>query len=171
MPNNKMSKDIVPVGFTIPMAVVDLLPCLFFALASIMLGLVLNSYLMYIGAAISFIGGLIKVIWEFIVVIKKKNVWWMFVQMRITMPLGYLLFIAGFVVACFNVHMPTFWSMFLDPIVIAGLVIGIIGMISMVIFSIKLDSTDPKSNWIEQIANSISQLGFFIAFLTMFLSL
>lgn len=171
MPNNKMSNDIVPVGFTIPMAVVDLLPCLFFALASIMLGLVLNSYLMYIGAAISFIGGVIKVIWKFIVVIKKKNVWWMFVQMRVAMPLGFLLLIIGFIIAVVQNDMTAFWSSLLNPLVIIGLVVGIVGMAMMVVFAAKLDSSDAKSNWIEQICNAVSQFGFFSTFLMIFLLL
>lgn len=45
--------------------------------------------------------------------------------------------------------------------------IGIIGMAAMSIFAKKLDGTDPKSNWIEQITNTIAQAAFFIGLLLM----
>lgn len=166
MAKTKMTKDVIPEGFTIPMAVVDLLPCLLFALASVMLGIRFeNNILMYIGAAISFIGGIIKCLWKFIVVVKHKNVWWMFLQMRMTMPLGYLLLIIGFVIACFTMDVVPFFASLLNPFIIISLIIGILGMAMMIVFAAKLDSADPKSNWIEQICNSVSQFGFFVAFL------
>jgi len=162
MENNKMTKDTLPTGFTAQMAGVDLIPCIFFSGIGIVLGLMLSSILFYIGAALTFISGFIKAIWKMIVAKKHKNIWPMFVQMRIVMPIGFLLMIIGFIVyACNN-----------DLSVLSGfnniyswilLALGLIGMGLMFVFAFKLDSSSSKSNWIEQICNSFAQCFIFLA--------
>lgn len=165
---SKMNKNIVPEGFTISMALIDGLPVLFFALMGIFLGIMLNSILFVVGAGVCFISGALKVLWKIIVVLKRKNVWPLFLQMRIVMPIGFLVIIVSFILACVNKSIKNLeciinaWSFIF-------LGIGIIGMILMIIFSIKLDSSNPKANWIEQICNSICQGSFFLAILIAFL--
>lgn len=70
--NNKISKDIVPNDFSFSLAIVDFFPCLFFLLTSIVLGLSLSSIVFITGSIITFISGLVKVIWKLIVVFKRR---------------------------------------------------------------------------------------------------
>ena len=165
----KISKNIVPEGFTVKLALVDSIPVIFFGLASIILGLSFSSITFIIGACITFLSGLLKVIWKIIVATRKKNIWPLFIQMRIIMPIGFLIMVIGFILACFNNDMNIFFNSLLNPICIIFLALGLVGMAMMVVFAIKLDSSNPKSNWIEQICNGISQACFFIGFLIAFL--
>lgn len=167
--NNKMNKNIVPEDFTLKLSLVDSLPVIFFGLTSIILGISINSFIFIIGAIITFLSGLLKVIWKMIVALKKRNIWVLFIQMRIFMPLGFLVMIIGFVLKCINSDMSIFFNSLLNPFSLVFLIIGLLGMVLMVIFSIKLDSSNLKSNWIEQICNAFSQLSFFIGFLLAFL--
>lgn len=167
--NNKISKDIVPDDFSLSLAIVDFFPCLFFLLTSIVLGLSLSSIIFIIGSIITFISGLIKVIWKLIVVFKKKNVWILFIQMRIVMPIGFIIMMVGFIVSCFNIDLGTFFQSLLNSYSLVFLILGLIGMVLMIICAIKLDSSDKKSNWIEQCINTISQLCFFLGFLLAYL--
>ena len=89
----KMTKDTIPENFTLSLAIVDALPVLFFGGSMILIGLLFGSPMFLIGAALCFWAGAAKVLWKIIVVTKKKNVWWMFLQMRIVMPIGFVLMI------------------------------------------------------------------------------
>ena len=39
---------------------------------------------------------------------------------------------------------------------------GALGMILMLVFVFRMDSSDPKVNWMEQTVNSLAQICFFI---------
>ena len=39
---------------------------------------------------------------------------------------------------------------------------GALGMILMLVFAFRMDSSDPKVNWMEQTVNSLAQIRFFI---------
>ena len=43
--------------------------------------------------------------------------------------------------------------------------IGVVGMILMFVFVFKMDSSDPKVNWMEQGVNGIAQICFFVGLL------
>lgn len=43
--------------------------------------------------------------------------------------------------------------------------LGILGMILMTIFALRLDSGDPRANWLEQGVNGIAQMCIFIELL------
>ena len=60
-----------------------------FGLASWLLWQMSGSAVLLIGGVICFAAGMLKVLWKFIVVLQKKNVWPLFVQMRIGMPVGF----------------------------------------------------------------------------------
>ncbi|MBP5458872.1 MAG: hypothetical protein J6Y62_01670, partial [Clostridia bacterium] len=95
-----ITKDTVPEGFTLSLALLDAVPVLLFAVAIVLLGIKASmSPLIILGGLLCFIGGAIKVLWKVIVAVKQKNVWWMFVQMRPMMLLGFLLLLVGCVVS------------------------------------------------------------------------
>ena len=160
---NKINKNIVPNDFTITLALIDFMPVIFFFGISIILSIMLKSNLFFIGAILSFISGFIKVIWKIIVVRKKKNIWILFIQMRIIMPLGFLISLIGFIIFCINNDTNIILSSFNNILSIVFLLLGLIGIILMISFCFILDSSDKKANWIEQICNSLAQLFILIA--------
>ena len=152
----KITPDMVPEGFTIPLCILDLFPVIAFFFSVVFL--VQKTYCNYcfaLGGLLCTISGLIKVWWKFIVAIKKKNVWLMFKQMRIIMPIGFSLYLIGLIVIIRNysdtILNATVYSKFFFTL-------WIIGMSLMSVFVIKLEHSDPKANWIEQTTNAVSQI-------------
>ena len=103
-----MTKDTVPQNYTVGLALFDVVPVIFFGLASWLLWKMTGSVVLLIGGAICFAAGMLKVLWKFIVVLQKKNVWPLFMQMRIGMPAGFTLMLIGFLIACFTKDMSLF---------------------------------------------------------------
>lgn len=155
-----MNKDVIPQDFTLSLVLVDAMPVLFFLATSLLLGIKLQSIGFIIGAILCMWAGVTKVIWKLIVVLKKKNIWFLFVQMRKVMPIGLLIMIIFGIMNHSKFHLFSFPS-----IIFFG--IGVLGMIGMIVFSKILDSSDVKANWIEQITNALAQAAFFIGFLLM----
>ena len=165
----KINKNTIIEDFPLNLALVDLLPVIFFGLISVFLGLIFNSLIFIVGALITFTSGLLKVIWKIIVATKKKNIWFLFIQMRIIMPIGFLIMIVGFILYCLNNDITLFFNSLFNITSIIFLILGLIGLVAMIICSIKLDSSDLKSNWIEESINSVTQLFIFIAILVAYL--
>lgn len=161
----KMTKDIVPEDFTLALAIVDLFPVLFFGGSMILIGTKLNSVLLITGAAICFWAGAAKVLWKVIVVTKKKNVWWLFVQMRIAIPIGFLVMIIAVIINIKGIYFATILTSILSVPSVVFFTLGIIGMVIMGVFASKLDSSNVKSNWIEQTTNLIAQGAIFVGIL------
>jgi len=159
---SEFTKDTIPQDFTISLATIDAIPVILFCINCIIIGQILNSILFTIGTIACFISGILKVIWKYIVVLKKKNVWSLFIQMRIIMPIGFLIMLVGTLISLLA-HMYTPVSV--SPISIIFFATGFIGMVMMGVCGARLDSADLKSNWIEQIINSISQAAFLIGLL------
>ena len=158
-----MTKDTVPQNYTLGLEICDAVPVILFGLASWLLWRMTGSTVLLIGGVICFAAGLLKVLWKFIVVIQKKNVWPLFVQMRIGLPAGFMLMLIGFLIACFTKNMSLFWSGLLRPTPILFVIITILGMTAMIRCSAKLDLADPKANWIEQTCNTVAQGAFLVA--------
>ncbi len=169
MAKTKMTKDTIPQDFTVGLALVDAVPVLFFMLACLFVFLTTGAITILIGGVLAFASGLIKVIWKMIVALKKKNVWWMFLQMRFVLPIGMLLAIIGFVCWACLANDPETFAKFGNVASIVFYALTLVGMAAMVVCSIKLDSSDKKSNWIEQICNSFAEFSLFIACLVAFL--
>lgn len=84
-----MNKNVVPNDFTLGLALFDGLPVITFAGSMILISYLFSSKLFLIGSFVCLFAGLSKVIWKIIVVLKNKNIWFFFIQMRITMPIGF----------------------------------------------------------------------------------
>ena len=160
-----MTKDTVPEGFSVSMALVDLLPVIFFGLSAMRAGQLLRSALFVAGAAVCLLSGAVKVGWKLIAAVSKRNIWLMFVQMRVLMPAGFLMMLTALAAARGRLN---------GEAVLAGLtgfpaclffLAGALGMAMMVFFAFRMDSSDPKVNWMEQTVNSLAQLCFLIGLL------
>ena len=164
----KMTKDTIPENFTLSLALVDALPVLFFGGSMILIGLLFGSPLFMIGAALCFWAGAAKVLWKIIVAAKKKNVWWMFLQMRIVMPIGFALMIFSVILNRNAIDLSAVLAAVVSFPSVLFFAVGLIGMLLMGVFAAKLDSADVRSNWIEQLTNAVAQAAIFVGILLLF---
>ena len=165
MSKHKMSKDIVPEDFTLGLALVDAIPVIFFGASAVVISLLFGSRLFLFGALLCLFGGAGKVLWKIIVAVKRKNIWWMFVQMRILMPVGFFSMLLSLFLNREKVDFGAIGKAVTSMPSVLFLGIGILGMILMSIFAVKLDNSDVRSNWIEQLTNGIAQIAIFIGLL------
>ena len=107
-------------------------------------------------------------LWKIIVVTKKKNIWWMFLQMRIVMPLGFVLMILAVILNRNAINLSVAFAAIVSLPSVIFFVIGLIGMVLMGVFAAKLDSADVRSNWIEQLTNAVAQAAIFMGILFLF---
>ena len=161
----KMTRDVVPEGFTLTLALIDALPVLFFCASMIVISRLFSSSLFLAGALLCFIAGAAKVLWKVIVVLKKKNIWFLFLQMRILMPIGFCLMVISLIVKRSEISLAGMGSAFMRMPSLIFFGIGILGMLLMMVFAAKLDSSDVKANWIEQLTNGIAQAAIFVGLL------
>lgn len=95
---NRMTRETIPKGFSAPMAFVDLLPVVFFGLSAVKAGNLFHSGLFVAGAVVCLLSGVVKVGWKLIAAVSQRNIWPMFVQMRVLMPVGFLTMFAALIV-------------------------------------------------------------------------
>ncbi len=164
----KMTKDTIPENFTLSLALVDALPVLFFGGSMILIGLLFGNPLFLLGTALCFWAGAAKVLWKIIVVAKEKNVWWLFLQMRIVMPVGFVLMILAVILNRNAIDLSDVFAAVVSLPSVIFFAIGVIGMVLMGVFAAKLDSADVRSNWIEQLTNAIAQAAIFTGILLLF---
>lgn len=163
--NGKMTRETIPEGFTLSLALVDALPVLFFCASMMVIGRLFSSFLFLLGALVCFIAGAAKVLWKIIVVLKRKNIWFLFLQMRILMPIGFAMMLISLVVNRARISLAEIAAGFLRMPSLFFFAVGILGMVLMMVFAVKLDSSDVKANWIEQLTNGIAQAAFFVGLL------
>lgn len=160
-----MDKHTVPEDFTLTLALVDAIPVLFFAISCILIGRTLHSPLFIVGAALCLFAGACKVLWKIIVVLKKKNIWFLFVQMRRLMPAGFLIMVISVIILPQKkTTLAPLLGLFSMPSLLFVL-LWVLGMVLMGVFAKKLDNKSKKANWIEQITNGVAQICFTVALL------
>jgi len=158
-------ENVVPSDFSLSLVLVDLLPVLFFGGSCVLIGRMFGSTLFIIGALLCVAAGLCKVLWKLVVVLLQKNIKLLFMQMRITMPIGFAIIIVSLIIGRSRLSVSGILSglcSFPSCILFA---LGALGMVLMVFFAAKLDSSDAKANWIEQLTNAAAQLCFFAGLL------
>ena len=142
--------------FTVQLALVDALPVLLFGIAAVALGLKLHSGLFFAGAVVCLLAGSGKVLWKLILALCRRDVAMLNKQLRLLMPMGFILMIAGIVTS--------------DRALVKGLLgraiqmpsilffaLSAVGMVAMVLVARKQDMREARANWIEQIINSAVQ--------------
>ncbi|MDO5446032.1 MAG: hypothetical protein Q4F31_10490 [Eubacteriales bacterium] len=161
----KITKETIPNDFTLSLAIVDAIPVIFFCLSMITVGARFKSILFLTGALLALFAGVAKVLWKIIVVLKRKNIWWLFLQMRITMPIGLILMIVSVIINRQRINVSGIWNAITALPAIVFFIIGAAGIVLMMVFAFALDGSKVKSNWIEQITNGIAQAAFFVGIL------
>ena len=167
----KMTKDVVPEGFTLSLALTDAIPVLFFGASMVAVSFLFSSRLFLFGALLCLIAGAAKVLWKIIVVLKKKNIWALFIQMRILMPIGLLIMIIAVILKKSAVDFSGILSAALSfpPVIFFGS--GILGMVLKTVFAFSLDSSSAKANFTEQLTNGIAQACFFTGLVLVLLNM
>ena len=85
--------------------------------------------------------------------------------MRILMPVGFVLMIASLIIDRAKISLLGMGRALVSFPSVIFFAIGILGMVMMGVFAKKLDSSDSKANWIEQLTNGIAQAAIFIGLL------
>ena len=164
----KITKDTVPEDFTLSLALVDALPVLFFGGSMILTALLFKSRLFLTGALLCFWAGAAKVLWKIVVVKKKKNIWWLFLQMRIVMPIGFALMLLSVILNRKAIRFAAVLTAVTSFPSVIFFALGILGMVLMGVFASRLDFSDLRSNWIEQLTNTAAQAAIFAGILLLF---
>lgn len=148
--------------FTLSLALFDALPVMFFCVLVISIANSFHSALFAVGATLCCMAGIGKVVWKIIVAEKGKDIKLLNKQMRLIMPTGFLLIIAGLIISRKTLNPSLFFAAVMKPTNLIFFVIAILGMVMMGIFAFTLDSGKAKSNCIEQITNAIAQCSLMI---------
>lgn len=150
--------------FTLSLALVDFIPVLAFGIAIIMISSGFNSALFLIGAIISLLAGVFKVLWKLILGTTKKDVKWLnksFIPMQSG---GWVIMLLGIICN-------------IGKIDFANLLAAIVGMPQLIFFILwlglmgtmiwykknKFERYSAKKNWTAEIINSCAQICLLIA--------
>ncbi len=147
------------------LALFDAVPVLLFSVSMLLLGARWQNLWFMIGACLCVLAGCGKVCWKIIIACTKKDIVPLNRQMRILMPIGFLLIIIGLCTGLDAVTAATLWAKITAIPSVFFFLIALLGMIGMGICAGKLDSTKQRSHWIEQSINTIAQLGLLIGIL------
>lgn len=143
--------------FSPALAWFDALPVILFSVAMLLIALRFRNTVFIIGAVCCVCAGLGKVIWKIIMATANKNITLLSRQLRVLMPVGFLLMIAG-VITGMNTAL---WKSLVQSVLSVPAVMffgfAVLGMILMGVFAGRLDQKKVRSNWIEQITNTVAQ--------------
>ena len=124
-------------------------------------GNLFHSGLFVAGAVVCLLSGVVKVGWKLIAAVSQRNIWPMFVQMRVLMPVGFLTMFAALIVDRAGLNGEAMLAKLSGFPACLFFLAGALGMILMLVFAFRMDSSDPKVNWMEQTVNSLAQICFF----------
>ena len=151
--------DGIPQGFTLALALVDAVPVLLFCVSMLVVASRFGSALFALGALCSALAGAGKVLWKLLLACRRRDVAWLNRQFRALMPAGFALMVAAVA-----------WAAATGALSLGGLAARIasfpacacfaaaaLGLAAMGVMAAKLERTDARANWIEQLTNVFAQ--------------
>lgn len=153
-------------NFPLSLALFDALPVIFFSISVIIIAMNYRNVLFITGSILCTLAGIGKVIWKIIIAGTRKDITILNRQLRILMPVGFLLIIIGIIMGAGNIDFNWLMTAILSFPAVIFFAITVIGMILMTVFAFKLDSTKLSSNWTEQITNAVAQGSLLIGIIT-----
>lgn len=153
-------------NFPLSLALFDALPVIFFSISVIIIAMNYRNALFITGSILCTLAGIGKVVWKIIIAGTRKDIAILNRQLRILMPVGFLLIIIGIIMGAGNIDFSWLMTAILSFPAVVFFAITVIGMILMTIFAFKLDSTKLSSNWTEQITNAVAQGSLLIGIIT-----
>lgn len=149
------SHNDIPEGFTLALALVDAIPVALFCASAAVFGAQVGSPLFVAGAALAFLGGAGKVGWKLLIALAHRNVPLLSRQMRVVMPVGFLLMVAG---AATRAGQATAVLARLGQMPSLALVIAWVAcMCAMGYFAGHRNQGSARDNWTEQLTNAAGQ--------------
>ena len=145
-------------GFSLALAVVDGVPVLAFGASCVILGMLFRSPLFIAGSCLCFLAGFLKVLWKVLLAVSKKDISLLNRQFRCLMPAGFGIIILSLVLGAEKISIPGIISAATAFPSVIFFALWICGMAAMGALAKRLDSSDVKSNWIEQGVNGAAQL-------------
>ena len=155
-------------GFTVKLALVDMLPVLIFAIMSGRIALFLQDILFTIGVILMVLGGLCKVLWKLLLACLKRDIHWLNRPLFIVfMPLGGITLLLAVIreAVLGQLQISSILHAVMGFPSVIFFVLGTLGIIAMTIFFKVHDKTDPRNNWIEQFTNTFAQFMFLLGVL------
>lgn len=156
----KKKKDPGALSSSPVMALTDAFPVVFFGASAVFISLIFGSALFCAGAALCVLAGLGKVLWKLIKATAGKDIRLLFIQMRVLMPVGFLLIIASLFVD--RADFSAVWKNITGFPCVILFAAGCAGMAAMIVLGIAADPGSARANWIEQTVNGIAQLCFLL---------
>ncbi len=144
-------------GFTVALALVDALPVLFFGGSMAILAARFGSPLFAVGAGLCIVAGLCKVLWKLLLGLKKGNFAFLTKPFVPCMAGGFLLMLAAVAINWKRISLAALWADISSLPSAAFFALGLAAMAAMGVLAKKLDQKSAKSNWCEQIVNSVAQ--------------
>lgn len=149
------SHNDIPEGFMLALALVDAIPVALFCASAAVFGAQVGSPLFVAGAALAFLGGAGKVGWKLLIALAHRNVPLLSRQMRVVMPVGFLLMVAG---AATRAGQATAVLARLGQMPSLALVIAWVAcMCAMGYFAGHRNQGSARDNWTEQLTNAAGQ--------------
>ena len=171
----KKGRARVPEGFTLSMAVLDCLPVLFFSISAVCLAERFPSVLFRVGIFLIILAGSLKVSWKMVIALAEKNIPILSGQMRVLMPLGFVLCILALFLNHAGWSFDSVLHHFIRLPSLIFFIMGIAGIFVMIWFAATKDRLDARSNWKEQAVNGVTQfcimIGIFLWNLSIFTSI
>ena len=153
---------------SIPMALTDAIPVIFFGASAVFISMIYGSVIFCVGAALCIAAGLGKVAWKLIKAVSSRDIRPLFVQMRMLMPLGFVLIIASLFID--GADFPAIWKNITGFPCIILFAAGCVGMAAMIILAAAADPGNSRANWTEQAVNSAAQLCFLLGIIIIWYS-
>ena len=144
-------------NFTLSLALFDALPVIFFCIGMLMIAAQFSNVYFLIGVILCTCSGCGKVLWKILISCTAKDIRILNRQLRVLMPMGFLLIITGLISGKSQIDLTTLFIQVISFPACIFFGVTVIGMICMSIFAVKLDGSKAKSNWIEQITNAVAQ--------------
>lgn len=90
-------------NFPLSLALFDALPVIFFSISVIIIAMNYRNVLFITGSILCTLAGIGKVVWKIIIAGTRKDIAILNRQLRITMPVGFLLIIIGIIMGAGNI--------------------------------------------------------------------
>ncbi len=148
-------------GFTLGLALLDVVPVAAFGVDMLLLSKPLQSKLFLAGAIISLLAGSCMVVYKLLLAIAKKDVPGLKKCMPIGMSAGWLIMIIAVIINRSKVSFFGIWKAVSSMPACIFFILGLVFFAAFFIyFKTRFSADSAKDNWIEEILNAATQLCF-----------
>ena len=144
--------------FTPQLALVDMIPVLAFAVATLLLFQQFQSGLFLAGAILCSVAGLLKVAWKLVLAFCHRDIPLLSLQLRVLMPLGFAFILASLFLHRNHISIPLIRAAVFSVPAVLFFAVAAVLLLCMCICAVALDRKSARANWVEQGINSLAQI-------------